>query len=90
MEIQKVTHEGNRLGKCIEKFASGEIRKCADGDYFIWKDDQLVARTSALIAARKLVNIVPSNRKASQTAPKSSYPQNQKGYRADSVRSKSK
>lgn len=79
----------NKLGRCIEKHADGEIWKVADHafSYYVWMNGNEEAHECfSLKSAREMLGIVPMP--TTETLPKAHYAQNRKGYRADSQRGK--
>lgn len=87
-----------RLGKCIEKFPNGEIWKHTRTaeihdftDYYVWWNNGGCSFALSLADAREMAGInahIMSIHRSPPTAPKSSYPQNQKGYRPNGVTGK--
>lgn len=83
----------NKLGHCIEKHGTTEIWKHQPSGfakaiaYYVWEEDadQAIC-TSTLFSAREQCNVTPKASASNRTPPKSSYKQNQKGYRADTAK----
>lgn len=87
----------NHVGKLIEKYATGEIWK-HEIFYYVWwyvnsdipdtdPDVPGIYRSLSSARTRLGVHIEPP---AGKTKPKSAYPQNQKGYKADSIKATKK
>ena len=77
-----------KAGKLLERGPNGEIWKDTSGrstTYYVWINGTAHC-FSALYAARAAAGINTSSKKElTLTAPKSAYPQNQKGYKAGSI-----